>query len=66
MTLEADRDARRLRLRRLAEEHYKTLDPKERAYLAAYARGVNYFIETHQKALPVEFTLLRSTRGHGA
>jgi len=26
--------------------------------LAAYARGVNYFIQTHLHALPVEFTLL--------
>ena len=59
ITLEADRDSRRLRLRRLAEEHYKGLDAKERAYLAAYARGVNYFLETHAKSLPVEFTLLR-------
>ncbi|MEP6537788.1 MAG: penicillin acylase family protein [Bryobacteraceae bacterium] len=59
VTLEADRDSRRLRLRRLAEEHYKGLDAKERSYLAAYARGVNYFLETHAKSLPVEFTLLR-------
>ncbi len=27
--------------------------------IAAYARGVNYFIETHRGALPLEFTLLR-------
>ena len=27
--------------------------------LAAYARGVNYFIETHRGTLPLEFTLLR-------
>ncbi len=26
---------------------------------AAYARGVNYFIETHRGKLPLEFTLLR-------
>jgi penicillin amidase len=57
--LESDRDARRLRLRRLAESYYKTLKPRDRSYLAAYARGVNYFIETHRDALPVEFTLLK-------
>ena len=45
---------------------YKNSAPKERAYMAAYARGVNYFLETHAKALPVEFTLLRMIRGRGA
>ena len=28
------------------------------APLAAYARGVNYFIQTHLHDLPIEFTLL--------
>jgi len=59
ITLEADRESRRLRLRRLAEEHYKSLDAKERGYMAAYARGRELFMETHANALPVEFTLLR-------
>ena len=27
--------------------------------IAAYARGVNHFIETHRRALPLEFTILR-------
>src|SRR5208337_4679430 len=58
-TLELDRDARRLRMRRIAEEQYKTLPAADRAVLAAYARGVNYFIETHRGRLPLEFTLLR-------
>jgi len=58
-TLELDRDARRLRMRRIAEEQYKTLPSADRAVLAAYARGVNYFIETHRGRLPLEFTLLR-------
>jgi penicillin G amidase len=58
-TLELDREARRLRLRRVAEEHARTLPPGDRAVFAAYARGVNYFIETHRSALPLEFTLLR-------
>jgi penicillin G amidase len=57
--LEADRDARRFRLRRVAEEQAKRLDPKARVWLTAYARGVNYFMETHQDALPIEFTLQR-------
>jgi len=57
-TLELDREARRLRMRRIAEEHARSLSPGERAIFAAYARGVNYFIETHRNALPLEFTLL--------
>ena len=58
-TLEVDRDARRLRMRRMAEEHYRTLPPADRAVLAAYTRGVNYFIETHHGRLPLEFSILR-------
>ena len=37
-TIELDREARRLRIGRLAEEHSRTLPPQDRAYLAAYAR----------------------------
>ncbi len=58
-TLELDREARRLRMRRIAGEYVRTLPPADRAVFAAYARGVNYFIETHRNALPLEFTLLR-------
>jgi len=57
-TLELDRDARRLRMRRIAEEHALTLPPADRAIFTAYARGVNFFLETHRNALPLEFTLL--------
>ena len=58
-TLELDQEARRLRLRRAAEQDVSALTPGDRKVLAAYARGVNYFIETHRGALPLEFTLLR-------
>src|SRR5581483_11521213 len=58
-TLELDREARRLRMRRIAEEHARMLPAADRAVFAAYARGVNYFIETHRNALPLEFTLLQ-------
>src|SRR6202140_4990935 len=44
--LESDREARVLRLRRIAEAAYITLPPADRTALAAYARGVNYFLET--------------------
>jgi len=56
--LELDRAARTLRMERIAEEHYQTLPPADRATLAAYARGVNFFLETHRGRLPLEFTLL--------
>lgn len=56
--LESDRESRRLRLRRIAEEAYVSLPPGDRAVFAAYARGVNEFISTHLGNLPLEFTLI--------
>ena len=58
-TLMLDREARQLRLRHIAEEDYKMMPAGDRAVVRAYARGVNYFIETHRGRLPLEFTLLR-------
>jgi len=58
VALESDRDARRYRLRRIAAEQAKVLTAEDRRILAAYARGVNAFIESHRGNLPVEFTLL--------
>lgn len=57
--LASDREARLLRLRRLAEQHCRSLVSEDRRAFAAYARGVNFFLETHRNRLPVEFTLLR-------
>jgi penicillin G amidase len=54
-----DQESRRLRIRRLAEEHARALPAADRTFIAAYARGVNHFIETHRGALPLEFTVLR-------
>jgi penicillin G amidase len=59
VTLESDREARTLRLRRLAEDSVRTMPAADRAAMAAYARGVNALIEKNRKSLPVEFTLLR-------
>ncbi len=58
-TLESDRESRRLRLRRIAEEQYAGVPESDRLLMAAYARGVNHYIETHRERLPLEFTLLR-------
>lgn len=59
MTLETDQESRRLRLRRVAEYAYLTIPPADRAALAAYTRGVNQYIATHLKNLPLEFTVLK-------
>ena len=56
--LEGDREARRLRIRRIAEEAAVSASPADRAALAAYARGVNEYIRTHLDRLPLEFSLL--------
>jgi penicillin amidase len=56
--LETDEESRRLRLGRIAEESEQSMPAADRATLAAYARGVNYFLETHRGRLPIEFTLL--------
>ena len=56
--LDKDQDSRRLRLSRIAEAQAKTLTPETKAIFAAYARGVNYYLETHRSNLPLEFTLL--------
>ena len=58
-TAEADREARRLRLRRIAEAQERILPPQDRAAIAAFARGVNEYIGTHRDRLPVEFAILR-------
>ena len=55
----SDQDARRLRLRKVAEQHERSLPPQERALFAAFARGVNAYIETHRGKLPLEFGLLQ-------
>jgi penicillin amidase len=56
--LESDEEARRMRLGLIAEEQERTMPAADRAIFAAYARGVNFFLETHRGRLPVEFTLL--------
>lgn len=56
--LQSDLEARRLRLKRIAQTQAAALEPGDRALFAAYARGVNHFIETHQDRLPAEFRLL--------
>ncbi len=57
--VEADRESRRFRMRRVAEEQERRLSADDRKTIAAFARGVNEYIETHRTRLPLEFALLR-------
>jgi penicillin amidase len=46
-------------IQRTAASSFTLLADKFRALLEAYSRGVNHYIETHRKSLPLEFRLLR-------
>lgn len=56
--LPLDLRARQLRMRWLADQWAANLPAPQRALLAAYARGVNFFLEQNLNRLPPEFTLL--------
>ncbi|MGA3260609.1 MAG: penicillin acylase family protein [Bryobacteraceae bacterium] len=56
--VESDRESRRLRMRRIAERAYVDMPAPDRAAMAAYARGVNAFVNGHLDNLPLEFRLL--------
>ena len=56
--LPSDEEVRRLRMRRIAEQAYTTMPAPDKAAMAAYARGVNAYIDSHRGRLPIEFTLL--------
>ncbi|MCW5963194.1 MAG: penicillin acylase family protein [Bryobacterales bacterium] len=56
--LQPDLAARRLGFRRTALTQESRMTPRDRAHFAAYARGVNHFLDTHRDRLPPEFTLL--------
>jgi penicillin amidase len=57
--VESDVEMRKMRMRRIAESHAASMPASDRAALAAYARGVNHFIETHRGRYPVEYSVLR-------
>lgn len=56
--LENDTLARKLRMRQIAESQLRSLSPRERTLLAAYARGVNHFIETSRSKWGPEFIVM--------
>jgi penicillin amidase len=56
--LESDLESRRMRMRQIATRYAERLPATDRPALVAYARGVNFFIESHASRLPVEFSAL--------
>ena len=56
--LEGDRESRRLRMRRVAEQIYANMPERDKSDLEAYARGVNAYIESHRGRYGIEFTLI--------
>jgi penicillin amidase len=57
-TLAIDKDFRTMEFGRAADRDLGLLDKDSRAIMEAYARGVNRFIESHGRHLPLEFSLL--------
>jgi penicillin amidase len=55
--LAADEKARRMRMRAVAEAEAAHLRESDRAVMVEYARGVNYFINTHRGDYSLEFSL---------
>ncbi len=55
--LREDQQARRMQFRAIAEADATQLTAEERTLFSAYARGVNYFIETHRGDYQLEFSL---------
>ena len=56
--LEHDREQRILGLRDAARKAADALPPRDRPFFEAYARGVNAFLNSHLKHLPIEFRLI--------
>jgi penicillin amidase len=59
LALKSDKQFRTFGFSRAAERDYAAMDKDSRALMEAYARGVNRFIDQHQKSLPLEFSLLK-------
>jgi|HubBroStandDraft_6_1064221.scaffolds.fasta_scaffold21960_2 penicillin amidase len=58
-TIEHDREQRILGLRQVAAKTVAALPARDRAFMEAYANGVNAFMQAHMSHLPVEFHILR-------
>lgn len=58
LALKSDRQFRTYGFSRAADRDFAAMDNNSRTLMEAYARGVNRFIDQHQKNLPLEFSLL--------
>jgi len=56
--VDEDTFLRTLGVARAAQRDLENISPQTRAYLEAYAQGVNGYIAAHQDNLPLEFTLI--------
>ncbi len=56
--LESDIKSRKLRMRAIADAWTQKMPAKDRAWVAAYARGVNHYIETNRGKWGPEFRLM--------
>ena len=57
-TLKLDREQKILGLRATARKSLDAVSPRDRNFFEAYVRGVNAYIGTHAKRLPIEFRIL--------
>src|SRR5262245_4203519 len=59
-----DREQRILGMRQAARKSLEALSPEDCAFLDAYTRGVNAYIDSHGDKLPIEFRILRYAPRH--
>ena len=57
--LELDRESRRLRMRRMAEQAYGSLPAHDKSAISAYVRGVNEYLIHNRGRLGLEYSVLR-------
>src|SRR5262245_15061203 len=62
--VDLDKQQRILRLRAVADRVTAQLPARDLAFFEAYARGVNAYIDQHEKNLPVEFRILKYSPRH--
>ncbi len=56
--IEYDKLFRTIGINKIAIQFYQNLSPKSKEILQSYTNGVNFFIKTHIKKLPLEFDVL--------
>lgn len=56
--LEYDKLFRTIGINKIAYQFYNNLSPNSKSILKSYTDGINYFISTHIKKLPLEFDVL--------